>query len=161
MKRTVCHARSGGLAVQPLRACFQLCCRKLGFLLYMYYFILLLDIFFPPAPPISKRSIIEGIDAFISEAIEGYHAATWRACFCAHVLLQLPRFSFETEGTKQALAIVFCKAAFSRSLDIRSMPVALRKLFLLVIASRYICCFGYIKKVLEKDEDEGLTGVCC
>ncbi|ERN11402.1 hypothetical protein AMTRI_Chr03g43350 [Amborella trichopoda] len=93
--------------------------------------------------------------------MEGYHAATWRACFCAHVLLQLPRFSFETEGTKQALAIVFCKAAFSRSLDIRSKPVALRKPFLLVIASRYICCPGYIKKVLEKDEDEGLTVWVC
>ncbi|XP_020531452.1 uncharacterized protein LOC105421705 isoform X2 [Amborella trichopoda] len=112
----------------------------------------------PPAPPISKRSIIEGIDAFISEAMEGYHAETWRACFCAHVLLHLPRFSFETEGTKQALAIVFCKASFSHSLDIRSKPVALRKPFLLVIAARYIYCPGYIKKVLEKDEDEGLTG---
>ncbi|KAL4182381.1 hypothetical protein AMTRI_Chr12g242220 [Amborella trichopoda] len=127
MKRPVCYAKSGGLAVQPLRACFQLCRRKLGCLLYR-------ELPTPPAPPISKRSIIEGFDAFISE----------RACFCAHVLLHLPRFSFETEGTKQALAIVF---------------LALRKPFLLVIASRYICCPGYIKKVLEKDEDEGLTEI--
>ncbi|KAL4191801.1 hypothetical protein AMTRI_Chr06g190850 [Amborella trichopoda] len=154
MKRPICYAKSGGLAVQPLRACFQLCCRKLGCLLYR-------ELPAPFARPISKRSIIEGIDAFISEAMEGYHAVTWRACFCAHVLLHLPRFSFETEGTKQAVAIVFCKASFSRSLDIRSKPVALRKPFLLVIAARYICCPGYIKKVLEKDEDEGLTiGKC-
>ncbi|ERN09236.1 hypothetical protein AMTR_s01062p00007100 [Amborella trichopoda] len=106
-------------------------------------------------------SIIEGIDAFIKEAMEGYQAVTWKACFCAHVLLHLPRFSFETEGTKQALAIVFCKVSFSRSLDIRSKPMALRKPFLLVIASRYICCPGYIKKALEKDVDEGLTVWVC
>ncbi|KAL4195681.1 hypothetical protein AMTRI_Chr05g65930 [Amborella trichopoda] len=162
MKRPVCYAKCGGLAVQPLRACFQLCCRKLGCLLYR-------ELPAPPAPPISKRSIIEGIDACISEAMEGYHAETWRACFCAHVLLHLPRFTFETEGTKQALAkgtkqalaIAFCKASFSRFLDIRSKPVALRKPFLLVIVARYICCPGYIKKVLEKDEDESLTvGTC-
>ncbi|KAL4200496.1 hypothetical protein AMTRI_Chr02g253800 [Amborella trichopoda] len=81
--------------------------------------------------------------------MEGYHAATWRAWSCAHVLLHLPRLSFETEGSKQALAIAFCKA--------QSKPVALRKPLLLVIASRCICCPDYIKKVLEKDEDEGLT----
>ncbi|KAL4188284.1 hypothetical protein AMTRI_Chr09g23180 [Amborella trichopoda] len=143
MKRPVCYAKCGGLVVQPLHACFQLCFRKLGCKLFIC--IEGVELSAPPAPPISKRSIIEGIDAFISEAMEGYHAETWRACFYAH----------------QALAIVFCKASFSRSLDIRSKPVALRKPFLLVIAARYIYCPGYIKKVLEKDEDEGLTvGTC-
>ncbi|ERN12971.1 hypothetical protein AMTR_s00040p00033490 [Amborella trichopoda] len=58
-------------------------------------------------------------------------------------------FSFETEGPKQALAIAFCKA--------QSKPVALRKPLLLVIATRCIFCPDYIKQVLEKDEDEGLT----
>ncbi|KAL4200469.1 hypothetical protein AMTRI_Chr03g149750 [Amborella trichopoda] len=67
--------------------------------------------------------------------MEGYHVATWRAWSYARVLLHLPRFSFETEGTKQLLAIAFCKA--------QSKPMALRKPLLLV--------------VLEKDEDEGLT----
>ncbi|KAL4203046.1 hypothetical protein AMTRI_Chr02g224250 [Amborella trichopoda] len=111
----------------------------------------------PPAPPVSKRSIIEGFGMFISEAMEAYPAATWRACSCAHVLLHLPRFSFETEGTKQALAIAFCKAAFSRFLDIRSKPVALWKPLLLVVASCYMCCPDYIEKVLVQDENEGFT----
>ncbi|KAL4191790.1 hypothetical protein AMTRI_Chr06g190790 [Amborella trichopoda] len=57
--------------------------------------------------------------------MEGPSAATWRACSCAHVLLDLPRFSFEAERIKKALAIAFYKATFSRSLDIRSKPVAL------------------------------------
>ncbi|KAL4195703.1 hypothetical protein AMTRI_Chr04g179610 [Amborella trichopoda] len=66
--------------------------------------------------------------------MEGSSAATWRACSCVHVLLDLPRFSFETEGIKQALAIAFYKATFSRSLDMRSTPMALWKpLFCLLL----------------------------
>ncbi|KAL4178468.1 hypothetical protein AMTRI_Chr13g115200 [Amborella trichopoda] len=67
--------------------------------------------------------------------MEGHPAATWRASSCSHVLLDLPRFSFETKGIKQASAIAFCKATFSRSLDIQSKPVALWKPLLLLIAS--------------------------
>ncbi|KAL4197937.1 hypothetical protein AMTRI_Chr04g253640 [Amborella trichopoda] len=67
--------------------------------------------------------------------MEGPFAATWSACSCAHVLLDLPRFSFETERIKQALAIAFYKATFSRSLDILSKPGALWKPLFLFITS--------------------------
>ncbi|XP_058076603.1 uncharacterized protein LOC131225158 isoform X2 [Magnolia sinica] len=111
----------------------------------------------PPAPPVPQRSIIEGVSAFVSEAISAYASATWRACTCAHLLLHVPRFSFESEGVKQSLVIAFSWAAFSRFMKIRNKPIALWKPLLLVISSCYLCYPDNVEKILEKDEEKGFT----
>lgn len=111
----------------------------------------------PPAPPVPERSIIEGIGAFVSEAIAAYPSATWRACTCAHLLLNVPRFSFETENIKQFLVMAFTRAAFSRFKGIQNKPIALWKPLLLVISSGYLCFPENVERILEKDEDKGFT----
>ncbi|KAK9161824.1 hypothetical protein Syun_008165 [Stephania yunnanensis] len=86
----------------------------------------------PPAPPVPQRSIIEGVGAF--------------------VILNVPRFSFETEGVKQSLVIVFTGASFSQFKKVRSKPSALWKPLLLAISSCYMCYPDMVEKVLEKEE---------
>ncbi|KAF8401236.1 hypothetical protein HHK36_012168 [Tetracentron sinense] len=111
----------------------------------------------PPAPPVPQRSVIEGIGAFVSEAILQYPSATWRACSCVHLLLHVPNFSFETEGVKQSLVFTFTKEAFSHFRDIRFKPGALWKPLLLAISSCYLCYPDIVERILEKDEDKGFT----
>ncbi|XP_010270925.1 PREDICTED: importin beta-like SAD2 homolog isoform X1 [Nelumbo nucifera] len=111
----------------------------------------------PPGPPVSQQSIIEGIGAFISEAISQYPSATWRACSCVHLLLHVPRFMLGSEGVKQSLAVTFSRAAFSRFKELQSKPCALWKPLLLAIASCYLCNPDIVEKILEKDVDKGFT----
>ncbi|KAJ0034879.1 hypothetical protein Pint_24242 [Pistacia integerrima] len=111
----------------------------------------------PPAPPVPQRSIIEGISAFLSEAILQYPSATWRACSCVHTLLLVPNYSSETEGVKQSLAVVFTRAAFSHFRAIQSKPCPLWKPLVLAISSCYLCCPDIVDGILNKDEDGGFT----
>ncbi|XP_043710645.1 importin beta-like SAD2 [Telopea speciosissima] len=111
----------------------------------------------PPAQPVPQRSIVEGIGAFVSEAISQYPSAIWRACSCVHLLLHVLSFSYETEGVKQSLVITFSRAAFSRFREIRSKPSALWKPLLLAISSCYLCYPDIVERILEKDEDQGFT----
>ncbi|RDX78950.1 Importin beta-like SAD2-like protein [Mucuna pruriens] len=111
----------------------------------------------PPAPPVPDRSIVEGIGAFISEAIKQYPSATYRACSCVHILLHCPTYSPETEGVKQSLAIAFTRAAFSRFIEVQSTPGSLWKPLLLAISSCYVCYPDIVEGILEKDEHGGMT----
>ncbi|XP_038723829.1 uncharacterized protein LOC120015460 isoform X4 [Tripterygium wilfordii] len=107
----------------------------------------------PPAPPVPRQSIIEGIAAFVSEAISQCSSATWRVCSIVHVLLHVPIFSFETDIVKQSLVSAFSQAAFSRFREVRSNPTSMWKPLLLAISSCYLCHPGTVESVLEKDED--------
>ncbi|GAY35579.1 hypothetical protein CUMW_017160 [Citrus unshiu] len=111
----------------------------------------------PPAPPVPPQSIIEGIGAFLSEAILQYPSATWRACSCVHTLLHVPKYSFETEGVKQSLTISFSCAAFSRFRAIQSKPSSLWKPVVLAISSCYLCYPAVVEGILKKDEDGGFA----
>ncbi|EXB80274.1 hypothetical protein L484_025130 [Morus notabilis] len=111
----------------------------------------------PPTPPVPGRSIIEGVGAFVSEAIRQYPSATWRACSCVHMLLHVPSYSTETEDIKQSLAITFSRAAFSRFKEIRSKPCPLWKPLLLAITSCYLCYPELVERILDKDENGGFT----
>ncbi|KAF5191926.1 importin beta-like SAD2-like protein, partial [Thalictrum thalictroides] len=111
----------------------------------------------PPAPPVPQCSIIEGIGAFVTDAINQYPSATWKACSCVHLLLHVPKFSSEIEGVQQSLVIAFSQAAFLRFRQIQSKPSALWKPLLLVISSCYLCYPDTVEKVLEKDGSNGFT----
>lgn len=111
----------------------------------------------PPAPPVPPQSIIEGIGAFLSEAILQYPSATWRACSFVHTLLHVPKYSFETEGVKQSLTISFSRAAFSRFRAIQSKPSSLWKPVVLAISSCYLCYPAVVEGILKKDEDGGFA----
>ena len=111
----------------------------------------------PPNPPVPTRSIIEGIGAFVSEAISQYPSATWRACSCVHMLLHVPNYSFDTENVKQSLVIAFCGAAFSRFKEIQSKPSPLWKPLVLAITSCYLCYPEHVERILDKDEGRGFT----
>ncbi|XP_050216139.1 importin beta-like SAD2 homolog isoform X2 [Mercurialis annua] len=108
----------------------------------------------PPAPPVPLQSIIEGIGAFISEAIRQYPSATWRACSCVHMLLHVPCYPTETE-VKQSLSVYFCQAAFSHFKEVQSKPCPLWKPLLLVISSCYLCYPDIVERILEKDVKGG------
>ncbi|OMO58548.1 hypothetical protein COLO4_34539 [Corchorus olitorius] len=110
-----------------------------------------------PAPPVPKRSIIEAISSFVSEAILQYPSATWRACSCVHILLHVPNYSCETECVRQSLAVVFSQAAFSRFRGVRSKLCSLWKPLLLAIGSCYLCYPDTVETVLEKEEDGGFS----
>ncbi|XP_050374323.1 uncharacterized protein LOC126791868 isoform X2 [Argentina anserina] len=107
----------------------------------------------PPAPPVPKHSVIEGIGAFISEATLQYASATWRACSCIHLLLHVPSYSSETESVKHSLAAAFCQATFSHFREVKSKPGSLWKPLLLAISSCYLCCPEVVESTLEKDGD--------
>ncbi|KAJ6899691.1 hypothetical protein NC652_025981 [Populus alba x Populus x berolinensis] len=109
----------------------------------------------PPAPPVPQQSIIEGIGAFVSEAISQYPSATWRASSCVHMLLNVPSYSFETENVKQSLVTAFSQAAFSRFREIQSKPCSLWKPLLLVISSCYLCYPDTVESILERDSEGG------
>ncbi|XP_044500110.1 importin beta-like SAD2 homolog isoform X2 [Mangifera indica] len=111
----------------------------------------------PPAPPVPRRSIIEGISAFLSEAILQYPSATWRACSCVHTLLLVLNYSSETEGVKQSLAVVFSRAALSHFKAIQIKPCPLWKPLVLAISSCYLCYPEIVEGTLNKDEDGGFT----
>ncbi|KAK3190206.1 hypothetical protein Dsin_029767 [Dipteronia sinensis] len=110
----------------------------------------------PPAPPVPLQSIIEGIGAFLSEAIVQYPSATWRACACVHTLLHVPNYS-ETEGVKQTLTIAFSRAAFSHFRRIQSKPCSLWKPLVLAISSCYLCYPDTVEGILKKEENGGFT----
>ncbi|KAH7678557.1 Armadillo-like helical-containing protein [Dioscorea alata] len=103
----------------------------------------------------STRSIIEGVAAFVRDAITAYPSAIRRACSCVHLLLYTPRFSLETEDVKRSMAASFSEAAFSRFREICNKPCGLSKPLLLVISSCYISYPNIIEQVLEKHEDKG------
>ncbi|CAK7326263.1 unnamed protein product [Dovyalis caffra] len=111
----------------------------------------------PPAPPVPRQSIIEGIGAFVSEAISQYPSATWRASSCVHILLNVPSYSFEAENVKQSLATAFSQAAFSRFREIQSKPCSLWKPLLLVISSCYLCYPDTVEAILERYAEGGFT----
>ncbi|KAI3993351.1 hypothetical protein MKX01_010094 [Papaver californicum] len=111
----------------------------------------------PPAPPVHKSSIAEGIGAFVYGAISEYPSSTWRACSCVHSLLHIPTFSVEAEGVKQSLVIASSQAAFSRFKDIQSKPVPLWKPLLLLLSSCYLCDPSLVEKILEKAMENGFT----
>nr|XP_019702618.1 importin beta-like SAD2 isoform X2 [Elaeis guineensis] len=109
----------------------------------------------------STCTIIEGISAFVTKAITAYPSAMWRACSCVHALLNIPRFSFETETVKQLIAVAFAQEAFSRFKDMHNKPAALWKPLLLAISSCYLSYPEKIKQILEKDEDNGFLLWAC
>ncbi|WCJ23225.1 ARM repeat superfamily protein [Euphorbia peplus] len=111
----------------------------------------------PPAPPVPPQSIIEGIGAFLGDAVLQYPSATWRACSCIHMLLHIPSYSSDSEGVKQSLATAFSQAAFSRFKEIQSKPCSLWKPLLLVISSCYLCYPDATKVILEKDVKGGFV----
>ncbi|XP_052204789.1 uncharacterized protein LOC127809769 isoform X3 [Diospyros lotus] len=111
----------------------------------------------PPAPPVRRRSTIEGIGAFITDAFSQYSSATWRASSCAHIVLHLPNYTFDAEGVKQSLVIAFTHAAFSRFRNVRSKPCSLWTPLLLAVSSCYLCYPDVVEKILEKDEHEGFA----
>lgn len=111
----------------------------------------------PPAPPVPRRSIIEGIGGFISAAFSQYSSATWRASSCVHLLLHVPSYDFEAVVVRQSLVIAFSRAAFSRFRDINSKPCSLWKPLLLAVSSCYLCYPDVVETVLEKDEHEGFA----
>ncbi|GFZ13846.1 ARM repeat superfamily protein [Actinidia rufa] len=108
-------------------------------------------------PPVTRRSIIEGIGAFVCEAFSQYPSATWRASSCVHLLLHVPTYTIEAEGARQSLVIAFSHAAFSCFRDIRSDPCSLWKPLLLAVSSCYLCYPDVVEKILEKDEPEGFA----
>ncbi|RZC88230.1 hypothetical protein C5167_016031 [Papaver somniferum] len=111
----------------------------------------------PPAPPVHRSSIVEGIGAFVYGAISEYPSATWRACSCVHSLLHIPTFSVEAEGVKQSLVIASSQAAFSCFKDIQSKPVPLWKPLLLLLSSCYLYDPSLMEKILEKAMENGFT----
>ncbi|QCD80116.1 Armadillo-type fold [Vigna unguiculata] len=110
----------------------------------------------PPAPPVPERSIIEGIGAFISEAIKQYPSATFRACSCVHILLHCPTYSPETEGVRQSLAVAFSQATISRLIEVQSTTGAIWKPLLLAISSCYLCYPDIVESILEKGKRGGI-----
>ncbi|XP_031396138.1 importin beta-like SAD2 homolog isoform X3 [Punica granatum] len=110
----------------------------------------------PPAPPVPRGSIIEGIGAFITEAIAQYPSATWRASSCVHLLLHLPSYASELD-VKQSLAISFSQAAFSHFREIRTRPSAMWRPLLLVISSCYLYYPDVVERILNKIEDGGFA----
>ncbi|XP_047169798.1 importin beta-like SAD2 isoform X1 [Vigna umbellata] len=110
-----------------------------------------------PAPPVPERSIVEGIGAFISEAIKQYPSATFRACSCVHILLHCPTYSPETECVRQSLAVAFSQAAISRLIEVQSTTGALWKPLLLAISSCYLCYPDIVEGILEKGKRGGIT----
>ncbi|XP_048129255.1 importin beta-like SAD2 isoform X2 [Rhodamnia argentea] len=119
----------------------------------------------PPAPPVPPLSIVEGIGAFVSEAITQYPSAMGRACSCVHMLLHAPSYSSETESVKQSLVIAFCQAASSSFYRIyRKQPSPLWKSLLLVIASCYLYCPDTVEEILTRNQDGGfaawVSGLC-
>lgn len=112
----------------------------------------------PAVSPALQHSTIEGIAAFVSEAICQYPSATWRACSCVHLLLHVSNFSIENEGVKQSLVASFSQAAYSRFQEIQSKPSALWKPLVLAISSCYLCYPDLVEKLLDKDECKGFTG---
>ncbi|XP_031112086.1 importin beta-like SAD2 homolog isoform X2 [Ipomoea triloba] len=112
---------------------------------------------FPPAPPVPRRSIIEGIGGFVVEAFSQYVSVVWRASSCVHMLLHIPDYPLEGEGTKQSLAISFTIAAFTRFRETKNKPVSLWKPLLLAISSCYLCCPDIVEKRLENIQNEGFT----
>nr|GMD29133.1 importin beta-like SAD2 homolog [Ipomoea batatas] len=112
---------------------------------------------FPPAPPLPRRSIIEGIGGFVVEAFSQYVSVVWRASACVHMLLHIPDYPLEGEGTKQSLAISFTIAAFTRFRETKNKPVSLWKPLLLAISSCYLCCPDIVEKRLENIQNEGFT----
>lgn len=115
------------------------------------------DIPSPPAPPVPRSSVIEGISSFISEAFSQYPSAICRASTCVHALLHVPTYSYESEGVKQSLARNFSHAAFSHFREIRSEPCSLWSPLLLAISSCYLCYPDIVEDILEKNEPEGFT----
>lgn len=111
----------------------------------------------PPAPHVPKRSIIEGISVFLTETILQFPAATWKACSCVHTLLNAPIYSPENIGVKRSLAVSFCKAAFSRFVELQSKPCSMWKPLLLSVASSYICYPDDIELLLEKVKEKGFS----
>lgn len=106
---------------------------------------------------VPKRSIFEGIGAFVSEAILQYPSATWRACSCVHMFLHVPSYTIETEDVKQSLALSFTRAAFSRFKEVQSKPCSLWKPLLLAIASCYLCYPELVERMLDEDGDGGFA----
>ncbi|XP_011656322.1 uncharacterized protein LOC101205180 isoform X1 [Cucumis sativus] len=111
----------------------------------------------PPAPPVPRRSIVENIGAFINQAISKYTSATWKACSCIHVLLNVPNYSFEVEGVKESLVVTFSQTSFSRFREIQGKPSALWKPLLLSISTCYICHPDTVERILEKFDGGGFT----
>lgn len=115
------------------------------------------DIPSPPAPPVPRPSVIEGISSFISEAFSQYPSAICRASTCVHALLHVPTYSYESEGVKQSLVRNFSHAAFSHFREIRSKPCSLWSPLLLAVSSCYLCYPDIVEDILEKNEHEGFT----
>ncbi|KAJ8766467.1 hypothetical protein K2173_022526 [Erythroxylum novogranatense] len=108
-----------------------------------------------PAPPVPKKSIIEGIGTFISEAISQYPSATWRACSCVPMLLYSPIYPPEVNDVRESLVIAFTRAAWSRFKQMQSNPCPLWKPLLLAISSSYCCYPDRVEVILEKDVQGG------
>ncbi|KAI4303071.1 hypothetical protein MLD38_038747 [Melastoma candidum] len=108
----------------------------------------------PPAPPIPPRSIIEGIGAFICEAISRYPSATQRACSCVHAILHVPPYSDANENVKLSLVVRFSQTAFSHYRSIQSdESSSVQKSLLLVIASCYLCYPHMVEDILAKNDN--------
>lgn len=110
-----------------------------------------------PSPPVAEGSIFENIGAFVSQAIEQYPSATWRAASCVHMLLHIPSYPPESSSVKQMLAVSFSRAAFSHFREIRDKLSSLWKPVLLIVSSCYLYYPDIVGEVLNKVEDGGLT----
>lgn len=109
----------------------------------------------PPAPPVRRHSIIEGIGSFVAEAFSQYPSAVWRASSCVHMLLHVPCQTCEEEEIKESLVLAFTDAAFSRFKEIKSKPGSLWKPLLLATSSCYLCYPDSVEIILQKVEHEG------
>ncbi|XP_047330532.1 importin beta-like SAD2 homolog isoform X2 [Impatiens glandulifera] len=111
----------------------------------------------PPAPPVPQHSIVEGIGAFICEAISQYPSALRRASSCIHMLLHIPCYPLEAEDVKKSLVESFCNALVSRFRDTGNEPCYLWKPLLLAISSCYLCYPEIVEKIMKKNENGGLV----
>lgn len=111
----------------------------------------------PPAPPVPRRSIIEGIGSFVTEAFSQYPSAVWRASSSVRMLLHVSCPTYEVKEFKQSLVFAFSEAVFIRFKEIKSKPSSLWKPLLLALSSCYLCFPDIVEKTLLKVEHDGFT----
>ncbi|CAM6082528.1 unnamed protein product [Calypogeia fissa] len=100
------------------------------------------------------RSILEGLVAFVTQAIEvAYPAAVWRACRCTHELLHATALSFEGEEMSKILVTRFTQAAIRRLKALSSMKVPLAKPLVLAVATCYVCLPKETGNILAMEDE--------
>ncbi|KAJ3681318.1 hypothetical protein LUZ60_015807 [Juncus effusus] len=104
-------------------------------------------------------SFMERVSKFISEGMNAYASATWRACGSVHLLLHVLEIpiSVENENAKKNIAVDFARVAFDRFKEISDWPDEMWKALLLVISSCYVLYPDCVERVLEERESGGFV----